>query len=114
MLKLGTALAACLALAAPFAATAQPAGGSSDDTIRIVVAYGDLNLATPEGAQALRARVDHAAMMVVGSVDPRDLQQVAVQRRARAAALETANAIIAANTGSAYAANSAAPKTLRL
>jgi UrcA family protein len=113
MLKLGTALAACLALAAPLTAAAQPAGGSADDT-RIVVRYGDLNLATRDGADALRARVDHAAMRVVGSVDPRDLQRMAEQHRARAAALETANAIIAASSGSAYAANSDAPKALRL
>ena len=114
MFKLGMAVAALLAIAAPLAATAHPAGGSSDDTTCVVVRYDDLNLATREGAQALRDRVDHAAMLIVGSVDLRDLQAVAEQRRARAAALETANAIIAASSGSAYAANSDAPRILRL
>jgi len=113
MFKLVAAVAAVLALAAPLAASARSAGANSADTITVLVRYGDLNLATREGAEALRARVDHAAMLVVGSVDPRDLRRVAEQRRARAAAQETANAIIAASSGSAQAANDA-PRILRL
>jgi UrcA family protein len=114
MLKLATAIAAALALAAPLAAAAQPAAGSNDIP-RVVVKYGDLNLATPEGAQALRDRVDRAATVVVGYVDPRDLQRVAEERRARAAARQTADEIIAAAmSGPAYAANNHTPKVLRL
>ena len=117
MTKLKTAVAAALALAGALTTTvamARTADAASPDTTRIVVRYGDLNLVTREGADALRSRVDHAAMLVVGSVDTRDLQRIAEQRHARAAALETANAIIAASSGSAYAANTGAPKTLGL
>ena len=90
-----------------------PDTGSSE-TVQVVVRYGDLNLATPEGAAALRARVDRAAMLVKGDVDPRDLRAVAEQRKARAAALETANAIISAHAGTAYAATRPAPTWLGL
>ncbi|HLZ82457.1 MAG TPA: UrcA family protein [Caulobacteraceae bacterium] len=117
MLKSKTGIAAIAALAIAQAATGAmartPALGSSDE-VQIVVRYGDLNLATPEGAHALKARVDRAAVRVKGDVDPRNLQAVAEMRKARAAAQEAADAIIAAHQGSAYAATRPAPNKIGL
>jgi UrcA family protein len=117
MLKLKLGVAALLAIAiaqsANGAAARTPDLGSSDD-VRVVVRYGDLNLATPVGAHVLRARVDRAAMLVKGDVDPRDLRGVVELRKARAAALDAANAIIAAHAGTAYAATGPAPNKLDL
>jgi UrcA family protein len=117
MLNLKTGAAALLALALAQSATgamARTPDAGSADTVQVVVRYGDLNLATPEGAQALRARVDRAAMLIKGDVDPRDLRAVGELRKARAAALETANAIISAHAGTAYAATRPAPNWLGL
>ena len=118
MLTLKTGLAAVATLALIQSATGAfartPDLGSSDD-VQIVVRYGDLNLATPQGADALRARVDRAAMRVKGDVDPRNLQAVAEMRKARAAAQEAADAIItAAHQGPAYAAARPAPNKIGL
>jgi UrcA family protein len=117
MLTLKTGVAAIVALALAQSATAAmartPAIGSSDD-VQIVVKYGDLNLATPQGAHALHARVDRAAVRVKGDVDPRDLRAVAEMRKARAAAADAADAIIAAHAGTAYAATRPAPNKLGL
>lgn len=115
MTKFKTAVAAVLALAGALTATvaaARPAAATSDTT-RIVVRYGDLNLATREGADALRSRILHAAMRIKGDVDPRDLQGMAELRRAREAALGMADAIIA-HSQSAYAAAGSAPGRLDL
>lgn len=117
MLKLKLGVAAFLALAITQSATGAmartPDVGSSDD-VQVVVRYGDLNLATPEGAHALRARVDRAARLVKGDVDPRNLQAVAEVRKARAAAADAANAIIEAHRGTAYAGIHPAPNKLGL
>ena len=116
MSKLKTAFVAVLVLAGAQIATvamARTAYAGSPDTMRIVVRYGDLNLATHEGADALRSRVDHAAMRIVGDVDPRDLQGMAELRKARAAALETADAIIA-HSDTAFAWVGPAPHHLDL
>jgi UrcA family protein len=117
MLKLKLGVAAVLAIAITQSATGAAAGTPdprSSDEVRVVVRYSDLNLATPEGAHALRARADRAAMRVKGYVFPRDLTGVAELSKARAAALAAANAIIAAQAGTAYAARSPAPSELHL
>ena len=117
MLKLKLGVAAVVALAIAQSATGAmartPDLGSSDE-VRIVVRYGDLNLATPEGAHALRARVDRAAILVKGEIDPRDLRAVAEMRKARSAAADAADAIIAAHRGTDYAATRPAPNKLGL
>ena len=117
MLELKTGVAAVVALAIAQSATgamARTPGLGSSDEVQVVVRYGDLNLATPEGAHALRARVDRAAILVKGEVDPRDLRSVAEVRKARAAAADAADAIIAAHRGTAYAATRPAPNKLGL
>jgi UrcA family protein len=117
MLNLKTGVGALLALALAQSATgamARTPDAGSADTVQVVVQYGDLNLATPEGAQALRDRVDRAAMLIKGDADPRDLKAVAELRKARAAALEAANAIISAHAGTAYASTRPAPTYLAL
>jgi UrcA family protein len=94
-------------------ATARTANEASPDAVRIVVRYGDLNLATREGADALRSRVVHAAMQIKGNVDPRDLQGMAEMRKARDAALAMADAIIV-HSQPAFAATGGAPDHLDL
>jgi len=94
-------------------ATARTAAASPPDAMRIVVTYGDLNLATREGADALRSRVVHAAMQIKGNVDPRDLQGMAEMRKARDAALAMADAIIE-HSQPAFAAVGGAPNHLDL
>ena len=112
-------LAALLALGvaasapAAFARTADAA--IAPDEVQIVVDYGDLNLATSEGARALEDRVDRAAVRVKGEVDPRDLAAMADLRKARAAAREAADQIIDAHRGTSYARlHAAAPSKVRL
>jgi UrcA family protein len=110
-------LAALLALgvaASTPVAFARTADAFAPDDVRIVVAYGDLDLATPAGADALRFRVDRAAMQVKGQVDPRDLAGMAELRKARAAAREAADAIIDAHRGTAYAGLHPAPSRVHL
>jgi UrcA family protein len=110
-------LAALLAVsvaASASAARARTADLSSADDVRVVVGYGDLNLATPEGVDALRARVDRAAMQIKGEVDPRDLAGMGELRKARAAAREAADAIIDGHRGTAYAGMRPAPSTVHL
>jgi UrcA family protein len=85
-----------------------------DKSLPSAVAYGDLNLATPAGANALRARVDRAAMRVKGEVDPRDLAGMAELRKARAAAQEAADQIIGAHRGTPYANLPAPPSKVHL
>ena len=116
MLKLNWG-AALLAIAIAQSATGAAAGTAdsrSSDHVQVVVRYGDLNLATPEGAHALRARADRAAMLVKGGVFPLDLTGVAELRKARAAALAAADAIIAAHAPTAYAETRSAPSELHL
>jgi UrcA family protein len=109
LLALGVAASA----SAP-AALARTADAASPDEVRIVVGYGDLDLATPQGANALRARVDRAAMRVKGEVDPRDLTGVAELRQARRTAREAADSIIDAHRGTAYAGLRPAPSKVHL
>lgn len=110
---LAALLALGVAASAP-AALARTADAFAPDDVRIVVGYGDLDLATPQGAHALRARVDRAAMRVKGEVDPRDLASMADLRKARAAAQEAVDQIIAAHRGTAYAGLHPAPSKVHL
>jgi UrcA family protein len=112
-LKTAAALFAVASALTATAATARTADASSPDAMRIVVRYGDLNLATREGADALRSRVVHAAMQIKGNVDPRDLQGMAEMRRARDAALAMADAIIV-HSQPAFAAVGGPPNHLDL
>lgn len=117
MLNLKVGAAALLALAvvqSTASAVARTVDVGASDDVRIVVRYGDLDLATPQGAHALHARVDRAAVLVKGDVDPRDLRGAAEVRKARAAAADAADAIIAAHRGTAYAGMRAAPNKLGL
>jgi UrcA family protein len=110
---LAALLALGVAACAP-AALARTADAASPDEVRIVVGYGDLDLATPEGAHALRERVDRAAMRVKGEVDPRDLAGMAELRKARAAAQDAAGQIIDAHRATAYAGLHTAPSKVHL
>jgi UrcA family protein len=110
---LAALLALGVAASAP-AAFARTADAFAPDEVRIVVGYGDLNLATPEGAQTLRDRVDRAAVQVKGEVDPRDLAGMATLRKARAAARDAADQIIDAHRGTAFAGLPPAPRKVHL
>ena len=112
--KFGLAALLAVSVASASAALARAADLSSPDDVRIVVGYGDLNLATPAGADALRARVDRAAIQVKGEVDPRDLAGMGELRKARAAAREAADAIIDGHRGTAYAGMRPAPSKVHL
>ena len=113
--KFGLAALLAVSVAASASASlARTADPSSPDDVQMVVGYGDLNLATPEGADALRARVDRAAMQIKGEVDPRDLAGMGELRKARAAAREAADAIIDGHRGTAYAGMRPAPSKVHL
>jgi UrcA family protein len=113
-LKAGVAGFLALAIAQSAGAAMARTADSAADEVRVVVQYSDLDLATPQGAAALRDRVDRAALRVKGDVDPRDLGGAADLRRARAAAQDTANAIIEAHRGTALARAPAAPNKVHL
>jgi len=69
------------------AALADPAG---HDVPRVVVKYGDLNLATDTGTQILYRRLKAAARAVCPDFSTRDLLQADISRRCRAEALARA------------------------
>ena len=66
------ALAICLAAAAT---TARAADVSSDSVPMKTVAYGDLNLAKPQGVEQLYRRIVGAAQQVCGSLGGRSLEE---------------------------------------
>jgi UrcA family protein len=80
-LKIAAALAACLAVTAVANAESAPA---------VRVSYADLNLSTPQGSQALYARIVSAANEVCRADDIRDLQAMAARNSCRAAAIAQA------------------------
>lgn len=80
-LKIAAALAACLAVAGVANAETAP-------TAR--VAYSDLNLSTPQGSQALYARIVAAATQVCQPEDIRDLQAMYAVKSCRAEAIAQA------------------------
>jgi UrcA family protein len=86
-----------------FCAATQVASGvlaatpdSGPNAVRVVVAYGDLDLGTTAGANTLRSRLDAAVAKVQGPVDVRDLNAMACRQRAHRKAMEMADAAIAA------------------
>jgi UrcA family protein len=91
------ALTACMAVGlVDVARSATP-----DDTVRSVrVSYGDLNLASEQGANTLYARVAAAARQVCGAdgVDARDLHAYAAERSCESHAI--ANAVRAVQSPS--------------
>jgi UrcA family protein len=81
-----------IAMVAAFAAGAlMPAAASAEDvgyeSARMIVATSDVNLATAEGRAKLVSRINHAAGVVCGDSDSRDLK---IAARARDC---TANAV---------------------
>jgi UrcA family protein len=79
------ALAACL-----IAGTAH--AGSPDGAPTVTVAYGDLDLSSEQGANALYARVAYAARQVCGAsgLDIRNLQAYAAERACESQAISKA------------------------
>ena len=67
-----TALFAVLA----FAATAQAAAAEPADTVAVKVKMGDLNLASPEGAQQMMNRIHAAARSVCQDLDSDPISRV--------------------------------------
>ncbi len=99
-----TMLASAAVLAAAFAA---PATAASPDAFvkKVRVPYGDLNLAHPAGAEKLYARLRHAADVVCGRVETRDLASRHEVARCREQAIATAVADVRSPAFSArYAA----------
>jgi UrcA family protein len=80
-----TALAACL-----IAGTAHAASPAAAPTV--TVRYGDLNLSSEQGANALYARVAYAARQVCGrsGLDARDLAAFAAERACESQAISQA------------------------
>ena len=80
-----------LTLAAGIAAITTPT-----QTVRVDAApsvrihYGDLNLATADGAHRLQARIDGAAQQLCGTVDGRDLKMLQLTGECTAAARDSA------------------------
>lgn len=82
-----TLVGACLALGACAAAqAAEPAAPRA----AVTVVYTDLNVATTAGANALYARISHAARQVCDSADIRDLAAQASEHACERAAISQA------------------------
>ena len=71
-----------LALAATLTATV-PTGPAAAQAVSIAVPYGDLNLASPAGRAVLDQRVFHAASLICGRYDRRELNMSALSRACR-------------------------------
>jgi UrcA family protein len=91
-----TLITACVAIAACTTVQAGEAcavAHAAQPGNAVTVSYRDLNLATPEGAHTLYARITHAAHQVCSAGDIRDLSAVAAsqacQREAIAQAVGT-------------------------
>jgi UrcA family protein len=78
-----------VAAAAAAAADAR-IGDSGDDVVSVKVEYGDLNLTTQKGKDALERRIRHAADLVCGSPDARSLVMSAEYRACMTSATNTA------------------------
>ena len=82
-----------LALAAVAAvAVATPAAAQADS---VTIGYGDLNLASQSGRQALNRRIDGAADQLCGDVAPLQLKANAMSRTCRADVVADARAQLA-------------------
>jgi UrcA family protein len=83
-----------LALASAFAAltvaTTSFAASQSDDPPSTAVRYGDLDLSTAAGANALYHRIANAAQLVCPNPYSRDLKTAAASRRCQADAIAQA------------------------
>ena len=66
MLKFVMLAAPALLSLAALSGTAQAAAAPAADEVRVVVPYGDLNLASADGMGALRHRVEAAARKICG------------------------------------------------
>lgn len=66
------------------------AAAPAQEAPTLVVSYGDLNLASADGARALYHRIAAAARQVCPFPDSRNLQQVSAAEGCRAAAIERA------------------------
>lgn len=91
------------------AALAAPAATAPLETATVPVSYADLDLASPDGAVALKRRIKAAADAICGRPDARDpkLVQLAAKCRKDAiakASLEANEAVAAAQTKERYAA----------
>jgi UrcA family protein len=78
-------LLAALSIAAPAMAVAQPRNFGADDIPQIEVWFGDLNLASPYGAEALLRRLRHGASIVCGGEPDVRESRVFYRRCVRAA-----------------------------
>jgi UrcA family protein len=82
-----------LALAAAAAATlATPAVAQTGS---VMIGYGDLNLASRAGRNALDQRIDGAARQLCGESSPLELKRIALGRTCRAGVLADARAQLA-------------------
>jgi UrcA family protein len=77
-------------IVAASAAGVSAAATSAVDAPSVVVHYADLDLATPQGAQALYRRIAAAAWRVCPNTDQRDLAAVAQNRNCREEAIARA------------------------
>ena len=84
-----------LALAATFAAAAFTAGPAAARTGSVTIGYGDLNLASQAGREALNRRIDGAADQLCGDFAPLELKMNALSRTCRAEILADARAQLA-------------------
>lgn len=85
-----TAIFAAMALAfAPLAAHAQ-AGALAEKQV-LVVRYDDLNLASDRGVAEFDRRITHAAEVICGSADIRDLSSSRLVRTCKAQAIRGAS-----------------------
>jgi UrcA family protein len=83
-------LAAGLAVGILTVGTSMAATPGDGDVPQIAVHYGDLNLATDEGAARLHGRIRAAAKLVCPDADSRDLYAVSQARECQAQAIRRA------------------------
>ena len=78
------------ALAALSLASAAHAKDFNETTVSVTVPYGDLDLASDEGAAALQARLAGAVKVVCGRPETRDLSSWTAWQKCRTEAMEGA------------------------
>jgi UrcA family protein len=95
MTRFLTAPVLCLAAAATLSCAAPVVAQTSDAVPRVLVKYGDLNIGSPAGAQALLERIEAAANTACGGApDIRQLNQLASFEACRRSAVAGAVAAI--------------------
>jgi UrcA family protein len=115
MIIIRPALLAAFGAAAIFAT---PAFADSTEAPQATVRFGDLDLNSDTGVATLNRRISVAAGEVCGSFNARDLHALALAKKCRSIALESAApqvqvAINAARSGQAYAENGVRVKAAR-